>query len=58
MQPQSRTWLPLIVIAIAIAIGVAGAITGKWFVVVLMVLAILGQVVNLRANWRRARPRR
>jgi UPF0716 family protein affecting phage T7 exclusion len=54
MQPQSRTWLPLIVIVIAIAIGVAGAITSKWFVVVLMVLAILGQVVNLRANGRRS----
>jgi hypothetical protein len=54
MQPQTRTWLALIVIAIAVVIGVVGVITAKWFVVVLMVLAILGQVVNLRANRQRS----
>jgi hypothetical protein len=53
MQPQSRTWLALIVIAIAIVIGVVAVTLGKWFVVVLMVLAILGQVVNLGVNRQR-----
>lgn len=40
-------------IAIAIIIGVVGAIVGNWLVVVTMVLAILAQVVSLRANRQR-----
>jgi hypothetical protein len=53
MTPQTRVRVACIAIAIAIVIGVAGAIIGNWFVVVLMVLAVLGQVVSLRANRQR-----
>ena len=40
-------------IVIAIIIGVAGVIVGNWLVVVTMVLAILAQVVSLRASRQR-----
>ncbi|HEX3974662.1 MAG TPA: hypothetical protein VHW96_00275 [Solirubrobacteraceae bacterium] len=50
--------MALMVIVIAIVVGVVGAIAGNWFVVVLMVLAILGQVVSLRANRQRVGDRR
>jgi hypothetical protein len=39
-----------VAIAVAIVVGVAAAIIGNWFVVALMVLAVLGQAVSLRAN--------
>lgn len=47
-----------IAIAIAIVIGVVAAIVGNWFVVATMVLAVLGQVVSLRANSQRHRGRK
>jgi hypothetical protein len=47
-----------IAIAIAIAIGVVAVIIGNWFVVATMVLAVLGQVVSLRANRQRFGGRR
>jgi uncharacterized membrane protein len=53
MQPQTRVRVALIAIAIAVIIGIVAATIGNWFVVVLMVLAILGQAVNLRANRQR-----
>jgi hypothetical protein len=58
VKPQTRVRVALIVIAIAIIIGVVAAIVGNWFVVVTMVLAILGQVVSVRANWQRFGGRR
>jgi hypothetical protein len=42
-----------VAIAVAVVIGIAAAIIGNWFVVVLMVLAVLGQAVSLRANRQR-----
>jgi hypothetical protein len=47
-----------VAIAVAIVIGVAAGIIGNWFVVVLMVLAVLGQAVSLRANRQRPGGRR
>lgn len=40
-------------ILIAVIIGVVAAITGNWFVVATIVLAILAQAVSLRANHKR-----
>jgi hypothetical protein len=47
-----------IAIVLAVIIGVAAAVIGNWFVVALMVLAVLGQVVSLRANRQRLGGRR
>jgi hypothetical protein len=53
MTAQTRVRVAWIAIAIAIVIGVVAAIIGNWFVVALMVLAVLGQVVTLRASRQR-----
>lgn len=58
MTPQTNVRVARIAIAIAIVIGVAAAIIGNWFVVAFMVLAVLGQVVSLRANRQRPGGRR
>lgn len=58
MTPHKSFRLALIAIAVAVVIGVVAAIIGNWFVVVMMVLAVLGQVVSLRANWKRLGGRR
>lgn len=58
MTSQTRVRVAGIAIAIAIVIGVVAAIVGNWFVVVIMVLAVLGQVVSLRADRRRLGGRR
>jgi uncharacterized membrane protein len=58
MTSQTRVRVAGIAIAIAIVIGVVAAIIGNWFVVVIMVLAVLGQVVSLRADRRRLGGRR
>lgn len=50
VKSQTRVRVALIVIVIAVIIGVVAAIVGNWLVVVTMVLAILGQVVSLRAS--------
>lgn len=58
MTFQTRVRVAYIAIAIAIVIGVVAAIIGNWFVVATMVLAVLGQVVSLRANRQRPGGRR
>lgn len=58
MTPQRRVRAARIAIAIAIVVGVVAAIIGNWFVVVTMGLAVLGQVVSLRANRQRLGGRR
>lgn len=47
-----------IAIVTAVVIGVVAAIIGNWLVVATMVLAVLGQVVSLRADRRRLGGRR
>lgn len=54
MSSQKRVRVAFIAIAIAIVIGVVGAIIGNWLVVATMVVAVLAQVVSLRAG--RAQP--
>lgn len=58
MTSQTRMRVAWVAIAIAIVIGVVAAIVNNWFVVALMVLAVLGQVVSLRAGPRRPGGRR
>jgi len=58
MTPQTRVRAARILIPVAIMIGVVAAIIGNWFVVATMVLAILGQIVSLRANQQRLGGRR
>lgn len=58
VKPQTKVRVGAGLIAVAIVIGVIGAIVGNWFVVVTMVLAIVGQVVSLIANRRRSGGRR
>jgi uncharacterized membrane protein len=58
MTAQTRVRVAYIAIAIAIAIGAVAAIIGNWFVVATMVLAVLAQVVSLRAERRRRGGRR
>jgi hypothetical protein len=58
MISQTRVRVAWIAIATAIVIGVVAAIIGNWFVVATMVLAVLGQVVSLRANRQRLGGRR
>jgi hypothetical protein len=58
MRPHTRVRAAYAAIAVAIVVGVAAGIIGNWFVVVLMVLAVLGQAVSLRANRQRLGGRR
>jgi hypothetical protein len=47
-----------IAISIAVVIGVVAAIIGDWLVVATMIVAVLAQVVSLRADRRRRGRRR
>jgi CHASE2 domain-containing sensor protein len=58
MTSQTRVRVACIAIAIAVVIGVVAAIIGNWLVVATMVVAVLGQVVSLRADRQRLGGRR
>jgi len=55
MQPQTAYRLALIMIPLSIAIAVAGAVIGNWFLVAIMLLNVGFQAVNLRTSRRRLR---
>jgi hypothetical protein len=58
MTAHPRVRIAHVAIAVAVVVGVAAAFIGNWFVVTLMVLAVLGQAVSLRANRQRLGGRR
>jgi cobalamin synthase len=58
MTSQTRVRVACIAIAIAVVIGVVAAIIGNWLVVATMVVAVLAQVLSLRADRRRLGGRR
>jgi hypothetical protein len=55
MHPQTRLLLARISIPIAAAVAVLGAVTGNWFVVGVMVLAIILQTISYQLNRRSRR---
>ena len=54
MSPRTRVRAAQILISIALALAVAGAIEGNWYLVVAMVLLLVSQLINYRANRNRA----
>ena len=54
MSPRSKVRAAQIFIPVAVALGLVGAILGLWYLVVAMVLLVISQLINYRAN--RGRP--
>jgi hypothetical protein len=58
MRPETAYRTALALIPVLTVLGIVAAIAGVWFVVVVMALALAGQLVSLQAARARLRGRR